>query len=99
MEFLLHHLPHQCVVYFANENGSILTPFWQSTSTLQPLQANPDTSSDQFRPGLVADTSQGLEFVEGKLVKVGADVVFVPGELRGIDERFEKASNASEIKW
>ena len=35
MEFLLHHLPHQCVVYFANENGSILTPFWQSTSTNQ----------------------------------------------------------------
>ena len=73
----------------------------QNQATVSPgsYSANPDPNSDQFRPGLVADTSQGLEFVEGKLVKVGADVVFVPGELRGIDERFEKASNASEIKW
>ena len=81
-------------VLMSNKSGQNQATFIPGT-----YSANPDTSSDQFRPGLVADTPLGLEFVEGKLVKVGADAVFVPGELRGIDERFEKASNAAEIKW
>jgi hypothetical protein len=47
---------------------------------------------------LVAETPEGLEFVEGRLFKAGAEAVFVPGKVKGIDERFEKCSNDKEVE-
>ena len=60
--------------------------------------AGSDAASEtKFKPGLVSTTPQGLEFVEGKLFKSGAEAIFVPCKVKGIDERIEKASNESEI--
>ena len=55
-------------------------------------------AENRFKPGLVSVTSQGLEFVEGKLFKAGSEAIFVPCKVKGIDERIEKASNESDVE-
>jgi hypothetical protein len=56
------------------------------------------SSDARFVCGVVGETAAGPEFVEGKLVKAGAEALFVPGTISGPEDRFEKAANQNEVK-
>ena len=58
-----------------------------------------ESEEPRFHPGLVFETPQGLEFVEGKLAKVGAEAIFVPGKVNERDGKFDKAVDERAMSW
>jgi len=62
---------------------------------------NEERDKDEFIPGMITESAQGAEFMEGRLVKKGDDALFVPGKttvfIDGVGNRFDKASDKKNI--
>jgi hypothetical protein len=81
-------------------HGEVLLKGNTSASFVPGIYSTDSESSEsRFHPGLVSETRQGIEFVEGKLVRASNEAIFVPGKLRGRDDRFDKATDERGLTW
>ena len=62
---------------------------------------NEEREKEEFIPGLMGETEQGTEFIEGRIVKKGEEAIFVPGKttvfIDGVGNRFDKANDKKNI--
>jgi len=60
-----------------------------------------EREKDEFIPGIMGETPEGTEFIEGRFLKKGDDALFVPGKttvfIDGVGNRFDKISDKKNV--